>query len=200
LWLPGGPPRCGAERGRLYLRRVSLREVTRWGFYSSTSSSRATIVWQRRIPWPICWMSLGGNLGPAPGGFAPVYVSETLTLDFADREQFERYHMCFHVGDAEFDAILGRIRAAGIKYRSSSHGDDDWVRQERRWPDFERVSGLSSAMQRKDRLSVLSGLQVPGTYRSAARPSRRGSTPERLCPPIFGASTGIRSACASLDR
>jgi catechol 2,3-dioxygenase-like lactoylglutathione lyase family enzyme len=62
---------------------------------------------------------------PGPGGFAPVYVSETLTLDFADREQFEHYHLCFHVGDAEFDAILGRIRAAGIKYRSSSHGADD---------------------------------------------------------------------------
>jgi len=60
-----------------------------------------------------------------PGGFAPVYVSETLTLDFADREQFEPYHLCFHVGDAEFDAILGRLQAAGIKYRSSPHGEID---------------------------------------------------------------------------
>jgi catechol 2,3-dioxygenase-like lactoylglutathione lyase family enzyme len=60
-----------------------------------------------------------------PGGFAPVYANATLTLDFAEREQFERYHVCFHVGDAEFDAILGRIRVAGIKYRSSPHGDDD---------------------------------------------------------------------------
>jgi len=60
-----------------------------------------------------------------PGGFVPVYVSPTLTLDFADREQFEHYHVCFHVGDAEFDAILGRIRAAGIKYRSTPHGEDD---------------------------------------------------------------------------
>lgn len=60
-----------------------------------------------------------------PGGFAPVYVSETLTLDFADREQFGRYHVCFHVGDVEFEAILGRIRAAGLKYRSSPHGEDD---------------------------------------------------------------------------
>ncbi len=60
-----------------------------------------------------------------PGGFVPVYVNATLTLDFADREQFEHYHVCFHVDDAEFDAILGRIRAAGIKYRSSPHGEDD---------------------------------------------------------------------------
>jgi catechol 2,3-dioxygenase-like lactoylglutathione lyase family enzyme len=74
--------------------------------------------------------SLADLLGVAwresgPGGFAPVYVNEALTLDFADREQFEHYHLCFHVDDAEFDAILGRIQAAGIKYRSSPHGEDD---------------------------------------------------------------------------
>jgi catechol 2,3-dioxygenase-like lactoylglutathione lyase family enzyme len=46
-------------------------------------------------------------------------------LDVPWQEQFEHYHVCFHVGDAEFDAILGRIRAAGIKYRSSPHGEDD---------------------------------------------------------------------------
>jgi catechol 2,3-dioxygenase-like lactoylglutathione lyase family enzyme len=65
------------------------------------------------------WRELGS------GGFAPVYVSETLTLDFADREQFEHYHVCFHVGDVEFDAILGRLQAAGIKYRSNPHGEND---------------------------------------------------------------------------
>lgn len=69
---------------------------------------------------------LGVSWGESgPGGFAPVYVSETLTLDFADREELEHYHLCFHVGDAEFDAILGRLQAAGIKYRSSPHGEVD---------------------------------------------------------------------------
>ena len=48
------------------------------------------------------------------GHFTPVYVNETLTLDFAQREQFDRHHYCFHVTDAEFDGIFARVRAAGI--------------------------------------------------------------------------------------
>ena len=59
------------------------------------------------------------------GSFTPVYVNDALTLDFADREQFEGHHYCFHVGADEFDAIFGRIRAAGIPYRSRPHGEDD---------------------------------------------------------------------------
>ncbi len=73
--------------------------------------------------------SLAGLLGvdwaESQGSFTPVYVNETLTLDFADREQFENHHFCFHVSDGEFDAILGRIQAAQITYRSSPHGEDD---------------------------------------------------------------------------
>lgn len=60
------------------------------------------------------------------GEFTPVYVSESLTLDFAPRPQFEgRHHICFRVSDGEFDAIFSRIRAAGIKYRSRPRGEDD---------------------------------------------------------------------------
>ena len=61
----------------------------------------------------------------AQGPFTPVYVNETLTLDFADRDQFEHHHYCFRVSDAEFDAILGRIEAARIPYRSSPLGETD---------------------------------------------------------------------------
>ena len=59
------------------------------------------------------------------GEFTPVYVNDTLTFDFAERPQFERHHYCFHVSDAEFDAIFGRIQAAGITYRSRPRGEDD---------------------------------------------------------------------------
>ena len=59
------------------------------------------------------------------GDFTPVYVNETLTFDFANREQFESHHFCFHVSDDEFDAIFGRIQAARITYRSRPHGQDD---------------------------------------------------------------------------
>jgi catechol 2,3-dioxygenase-like lactoylglutathione lyase family enzyme len=61
----------------------------------------------------------------AQGPFTPVFVNEVLTLDFADREKFEGHHYCFHVSDAEFDAILGRIQAARIPYRSSPRGEND---------------------------------------------------------------------------
>ena len=68
---------------------------------------------------------LGVGWEESRGDFAPVYVNETLTLDFADREKFASHHVCFHVSDGEFDAILGRIQAARIPYRSHPHGDFD---------------------------------------------------------------------------
>ena len=59
------------------------------------------------------------------GNFTPVYVTDTLTFDFADRDEFASHHYCFHVSDAEFDAVFGRIREAGVVYRSSPRGDND---------------------------------------------------------------------------
>jgi catechol 2,3-dioxygenase-like lactoylglutathione lyase family enzyme len=66
------------------------------------------------VPWAV-----------SQGPFTPVYVNETLTLDFADREQFESHHYCFRVDDDEFDVIFARIQTAGIKYRSHPRGADD---------------------------------------------------------------------------
>lgn len=54
----------------------------------------------------------------AQGHFAPVKVNATLTLDFDNVETFEPHHYAFHVDDAEFDAIFGRIKAATIPYGS----------------------------------------------------------------------------------
>jgi catechol 2,3-dioxygenase-like lactoylglutathione lyase family enzyme len=60
------------------------------------------------------------------GPFSPVYVNDGLTLDFDETsEPFPVQHYCFRVAQEEFDAILERIRAAGIGYRSSSHGPVD---------------------------------------------------------------------------
>jgi catechol 2,3-dioxygenase-like lactoylglutathione lyase family enzyme len=62
----------------------------------------------------------------AQGEFTPVHVNDGLTLDFAQRPEFEgRHHICFRVSDADFDAMLGRIQAVGIAYRSRPHGDND---------------------------------------------------------------------------
>lgn len=60
------------------------------------------------------------------GPFAPVYVNEGLTLDFDEwADPIPMIHYCFRVDEAAFDAILERIRRAGIPYRSRVHGPVD---------------------------------------------------------------------------
>ncbi|HSW13963.1 MAG TPA: hypothetical protein VLI06_14050, partial [Solimonas sp.] len=65
--------------------------------------------------------------GPArEGPFFAVYLNDGLTLDFFETgEEFPIEHFCFRVSDAEFDAILGRIQAAGIPYRGAVRGPVD---------------------------------------------------------------------------
>ena len=68
------------------------------------------------VPWA------PSGLGP----FAPVYVNDGLTLDFIDTDEaFPVYHFCFRVGPADLSAILERIRAAGIAFRSEVRGPVD---------------------------------------------------------------------------
>ncbi len=70
------------------------------------------------VPW-----AAAGSAGP----FSPVYVSDSLTLDFDQHEDgFPILHFCFRVTDAEFDAIFARIRATGLEYRSKPHGAADF--------------------------------------------------------------------------
>jgi catechol 2,3-dioxygenase-like lactoylglutathione lyase family enzyme len=70
------------------------------------------------VPW-----AEQGAVGP----FSPVFVNDGLTLDF-DRwaEPVPKQHYCFRVTQDEFDAILSRIRAAGIPFRSTPIGQDDY--------------------------------------------------------------------------
>lgn len=55
---------------------------------------------------------------PTVGHFAAVRVNDTLTLDFADEEEFDSHHYAFHVSDQEFDAIFTRVQEAGLEYSS----------------------------------------------------------------------------------
>ena len=60
------------------------------------------------------------------GSFSPVYVNDGLTLDFDETsEPFPVGHFAFRVDREEFDEVLDRIRAAGIRYRSTPHGPVD---------------------------------------------------------------------------
>jgi catechol 2,3-dioxygenase-like lactoylglutathione lyase family enzyme len=68
------------------------------------------------VPWA------ASGMGP----FSPVYINEGLTFDFIETEEaFPVEHFCFRVSQEEFDAILQRIKTAGIKYRSTVRGPDD---------------------------------------------------------------------------
>jgi hypothetical protein len=60
------------------------------------------------------------------GVFSPVYINDGLTLDFQQTEEaYPIAHYCFRVSQQEFDAILARIQAAGITYRSNVRGPVD---------------------------------------------------------------------------
>ena len=59
------------------------------------------------------------------GHFAPVRVNESLTFDFDNRDRFESHHYAFFIGDDDFDAILGRLEAAGRPYGSGPGSPED---------------------------------------------------------------------------
>jgi hypothetical protein len=67
----------------------------------------------------------GLHAHPKSGHFAAVRINDALTLLFDDHEEFEPHHYAFHVSDAEFDAILGRIREAKLAYGSAPWSLDD---------------------------------------------------------------------------
>ena len=63
---------------------------------------------------------------PPMGPFAPVQVNPSLTFDFDDRwKSFEIHHYAFHVSDAEFDAIFGRVKARGLVYGSDPYDQEN---------------------------------------------------------------------------
>ena len=57
--------------------------------------------------------------------FAPLRINDTLTLDFDNASTFESHHYAFKVGEAEFDDIIGRIRAESIAYGSGPRSLED---------------------------------------------------------------------------
>lgn len=66
-------------------------------------------------------LSYDGPMGP----FAPVRVNDRLMLDFDSHDDPAVLHYAFHVDDATFDAIFGRIKAEGLRYGSGPFALDD---------------------------------------------------------------------------
>jgi catechol 2,3-dioxygenase-like lactoylglutathione lyase family enzyme len=54
--------------------------------------------------------------GPQWGHFVPIRTGNGVTLDFSDSDNFRPQHYAFLVSEAEFDAALARIRAAGVAH------------------------------------------------------------------------------------
>jgi catechol 2,3-dioxygenase-like lactoylglutathione lyase family enzyme len=71
---------------------------------------------------------LGVSWAPAKvGPFAAVYLNEGLTIDFDEwNGEFAKGHYCFRVTESEFQAILERLKSAGIPFRSLPHGEVDF--------------------------------------------------------------------------
>jgi catechol 2,3-dioxygenase-like lactoylglutathione lyase family enzyme len=67
----------------------------------------------------------GLTVKPNVDHFAQVQINESLTFDFADEPDVQGQHYAFHVSDAEFDAIYGRVKERGLPYGSGpfSHTD-----------------------------------------------------------------------------
>lgn len=60
------------------------------------------------------------------GHFAPIKIpSQSLTLDFDNREVFEAHHYAFKVSEAEFDRIFDRIVEDGLPYGSEPWTPED---------------------------------------------------------------------------
>jgi len=68
----------------------------------------------------------GLTVKPGQGYFAQVQLNESLTFDFSDEPApAESHHYAFHVSEAEFEAILSRVKARGLPYGSEPHSHTD---------------------------------------------------------------------------
>lgn len=72
---------------------------------------------------------LGVRWAPARfGPFSAVHVNEALTIDFDQwADPVPQGHYCFRTDEAGFDAVLARLQAQGIAYRSTPHGANDFA-------------------------------------------------------------------------
>ena len=60
------------------------------------------------------------------GHFEPVRIpNQGLTLDFDNRESFERHHYAFKVSEEEFDTIFARIEERKLTYGSGPFSPED---------------------------------------------------------------------------
>jgi catechol 2,3-dioxygenase-like lactoylglutathione lyase family enzyme len=57
--------------------------------------------------------------------FAPVRINKSLTFLFDNATSFDVQHYAFHVTNADFDAIFGRVKKQGLAYGSAPWSLED---------------------------------------------------------------------------
>ena len=78
----------------------------------------------------------GLKVKPGQGHFAQVQINESLTFDFADEPEAwggpgfdprtgKSHHYAFHISEAEFEVIFGRVKAKGLAYGSGPYNHTD---------------------------------------------------------------------------
>lgn len=68
----------------------------------------------------------GFEYSGAMGHFEPVRITnQALTLDFDNRDSFERHHYAFKVSEEEFDTIFARIKDRELIYGSGPFTPED---------------------------------------------------------------------------
>ena len=97
----------------------------------------------------------GLKVKPGQGHFAQVQINESLTFDFADEPEAwggpgfdprtgKSHHYAFHISEAEFEAIFGRVKAKGLAYGSGPYNHTDgqiYTRRGGRGFYFEDANG-----------------------------------------------------------
>jgi catechol 2,3-dioxygenase-like lactoylglutathione lyase family enzyme len=59
---------------------------------------------------------LGVPVGQPVDPFVPITMSNAVTLDYMNREDFHSHHCAFLVDEDEFDAAFTRVQQSGITY------------------------------------------------------------------------------------
>ena len=67
----------------------------------------------------------GLTVKPGEGYFAQVQINDSLTFDFADQPEPRSHHYAFHISEAEFEAIFGRVKAKGLPFGSAPYNHTD---------------------------------------------------------------------------
>jgi catechol 2,3-dioxygenase-like lactoylglutathione lyase family enzyme len=115
-----------AHRNHVAFIRVCARRPSRRK--PMTITLNHTIVWARDKEGAARFFAeiFGLRFVGSGGNFAPVRVNDTLTLDFADAKgTIASQHYAFHVSDTEFDAILQRVKDAGLTFGSGPRSLED---------------------------------------------------------------------------